>query len=321
MVLIAVLVAYSALVVGCVRHVLIDKNYIGPQELSAADMDYYRHSTQFFNYAEAVIEKKKDYTLRRIEFDLPPEVNKLSNDLWRVKIDYYDVGKEHPVPVILVLPPLGGGDEVTDYFAPYFAEHGCAVLVVHRNSERDYIADLEKVEIALRQTIITQMLAIDLAMTRKEFDHKKIGVFGVSMGGIKGALLAALDKRVSSSVLVLAGGDLPYILAHSQESGIANKRQEIMDRYNITPDVLEKKLREKIKTDPMLFAKSIDAKRTLMVLAMFDEIIPIEKGEELAEMIGHPEIIYLPTGHYTAAIFIFYARSTAFAFFNKQFSE
>jgi len=60
--------------------------------------------------------------------------------------------------------------------------------------------------------------------TRPELDTYRIGVFGVSMGAIKGSLVGALDPRIRAQVLALGAGDLPHVLAYSTESGVEKRR-------------------------------------------------------------------------------------------------
>jgi hypothetical protein len=63
----------------------------------------------------------------------------------------------------------------------------------------------------------------------------------------------------------------------------------------------------------------VDPKKVLLVLALFDTVVPTEKGMLLKEKMGQPETIVLPTGHYTAALSIPYIKGQAFTFFEKRF--
>src|SRR5258706_6624109 len=128
------------------------------------------------------------------------------------------------------------------------------------------------------------------------------------MGGIRAAFLAPLDSRIRAAVIGLAGGDLPYIIAHSKENGIVHRRTPYLERHGITQNEFEQELRATLACDPLTVAPSIDPHKVLLVLATFDACVPSKKGFELRRAIGKPETIIVPTGHYTALLYIPYVK-------------
>ena len=170
----------------------------------------------------------------------------------------------------------------------------------------------------MRQIVFDHKQAIDWIESRPELDASRIGVFGVSMGGIKSALISALDQRVASSVIVLAAGDLPYILAQSDEKTIKKQRETILAARDLTAQEFQQELAEKIECDPINYAQYIDANKTLMILARFDSVVPFHKGVKLKEKIGNPETIYLLSGHYSAIIYLPYVKYQSRKFLQKH---
>ena len=170
----------------------------------------------------------------------------------------------------------------------------------------------------MRQIVFDHKQAIDWIESRPELDASRIGVFGVSMGGIKSALISALDQRIATSVIALAGGDLPYILAHTDERRIKKERDTLLQEKDLTVQELQKELNEKIECDPINYAQYIDASKTLMILAYFDSTVHFHKGKELKEKIGNPETIYLLSGHYSAIIYLPYVKYQARKFLQRQ---
>ena len=55
-----------------------------------------------------------------------------------------------------------------------------------------------------------------------------------------------------------------------------------------------------------------------MTLAKYDKAVPYDNQRELYAAMGQPEAITLPTGHITAAVYIFYLRSYVLEFFNRK---
>ena len=280
----------------------------------AAEFAYPRPLT--VTATEKELEAREKYTIRRIE--MPAWVDRVGTNR-TITLDYYAPKGVAKAPVILILPMLGGGYDLERYFANYFAKQGLAAVIVHREAktkEQDTIAYLDRI---LRQTVLDNKQAIDWIETRPELDAAHIGVFGVSMGGIKGALLTPLEGRVKAAVIGLAGGDLPYIMTHTSEKGLVRRREEYMKTENVTLDELHERLRKCITCDPIIYAPFIDPRKVLLVLASLDTVVPYKKGEELKEKMGNPETITIPAGHYTAVVYIPYIQHQALQFFQERF--
>ena len=54
------------------------------------------------------------------------------------------------------------------------------------------------------------------------------------------------------------------------------------------------------------------------MLAKFDDSVHYEKQFELLQAMGNPESITLPTGHVTAAAYLFYLRGRVLDFFDRK---
>ena len=299
--------------VSC-AYVPMDRSYPGPLPLTPSlERDY---ACPLFTgiYEERIIDRQDRFTIRQITF---PSTRRIIA-AGPIIVDYYDVGARDKVPVIMVLPILGGNNKIARIFARYFAANGYAAVIVHRQKKFKRIDQMNKVDQVLRQIVLDHRLVLDWIETRKELDRDKTGVFGVSMGGIKAALVTALDPRIKASVLALAGGDLARILAFSTDRGIDKRRLKILARQGITPDEFYNALAAAIQCDPLEYARYIDARNTMMILALFDTVVPFRNGRELRERIGNPETIYLLSGHYSAVLFIPHIRYQALRFFQRK---
>jgi dienelactone hydrolase len=220
-----------------------------------------------------------------------------------VTFDYFQVpGANHPV--ILILPISGGRRyPAEEIFARHFARQGFAAIIAHRWKPPSEF-DLGAIDRWLRLSLEENQLALDGIETRPELDASRIGLFGISMGGIRGVMLTALDPRIKASVFGLAGSDLPAILAHSRDRGIVRRRAKLLSEGEWTPAELEAALREAITCEPREFAAHVDPHRSLLVLGVFDRVVPFARGWQLREELGEPETLLLPTGHYTAVLAI-----------------
>ena len=237
-----------------------------------------------------------------------------------IEVDYYRPVSTNRLPIIMVLPMLGGGYELERHFAGYFASHGYAAAIVRRDRRQKQMK-VEELDLLMRQMVIDHRQVVDWIETRSELDSKKLGIFGVSMGGIKGAILIALESRIKAAALGLTGGDLPFIISHTTESGLVRRRAKELEERNITIEESEQQLRRIITCDPITYAGYVDPRKVMLVLANNDTVVPIQKGIELKEKMSNPETIFIPGGHYTAVLAIPYIKSQSMAFFEKRFNE
>jgi len=235
-------------------------------------------------------------------------------------LDCYTPNKVKPAPVILILPIIGGDYPLEQHFARYFARHGMAAVLVRRDKfvkgER-----FDQIDSVLRQCTIDARQALDWIETQPEYDASRIGLFGVSMGAIRGALLLPAEPRIRAATLGLVGGDLPWILANTEEPSIARRRRAVMNKENISQRELEERLRASITLDPAAVAPSVDPRKVFLVLAACDTSVPVHKGWELRRLMGKPETMIVPAGHYSALLFIPCIRAQTLRFFRERFAE
>lgn len=256
------------------------------------------------------------YSIRQVKLQAARKSH--GTNRW-IEIDYYRPNATDRTPVIMVLPMLGGGYDLERHFAGYFAARGYAAAIVRRDRRQKQMK-IEELDALMRQMVLDHRQVVDWFEAQPELDTARLGVFGVSMGGIKGALLVALEPRIQAAALGLTGGDLPFILTRTTEAGLVRRREQEMKDRNITLEECERQLREIIQCDPMLYAPFVDPRKVMLVLARNDTVVPIEKGVELKEKMGNPETIFIPGGHYTAVLAIPYIKSRSMAFFEKRFA-
>jgi hypothetical protein len=267
---------------------------------------------------EEEIEAHRSYRLTQVK--IQPETNQPANNK-ELLIEYYQ-SKKKTGPVILLLPIAGGGYEVEHHFARYFARHGFTVVLARRFKEKEPgLAELTAINQWLLRGVADNKRVLDWIMTRPELASRPIGLFGISMGAIKGVMLMAEDPRIKVGVLGLVGGDLPYILAHSSEPGISRRREAYLRERNITSEQLQEELNKVLTCEPNTAAPNIDPQKVLLVLGVFDSVVPFKKGWQLRKCMGRPETILLPTGHYSTVAYIFYVRHQSLKFFREHFRK
>ncbi|MCP4320717.1 MAG: prolyl oligopeptidase family serine peptidase [Alteromonadales bacterium] len=308
-------ICFAALIIIACSHNELSASYKKPSILPDSINNSYDYPRYQGAYQIRVIAKTNDYQLNQITFPSQHNILAIEHD---IIIDYYQQKEARKTPVIIVLPILGGNNKIASIFARYFAKHGYASVVVHRQKKYKKMQYIKQMESIMRQIVFDHKQALDWVETRPELDNQRIGVFGVSMGGIKAALLSGLDMRIKSSVIALAAGDLANILTYSSEKHIKKRRLQLLEERQITEQQLYLELSQSIKTDPIHYAQYINATNTLMILASFDQVVPFEQGQRLKEKIGNPETIYLFSGHYSAILYLPYVQYQSRRFFDRK---
>ena len=306
-------IALAALV-ACTSHVPLSDTYRGPDawpdEAARRYEETPRRPLEVAGDVEA--RTRANFVVRQVS--LPPTADSAEV----VEFEYYDVDGDARTPVIVLLPVFTGHLKIPRFFARYFANQGWAAVVVTRS--RDPLDALTAPEHAVRGNLQSYGRVLDWVEREPEVDATRIGVFGVSLGAMDAVMLTALDRRVNSLVIAMAGGDLSYLLANTNYRPVVRTMDDMAAELGKSREALGHDLDAAIKLDPLSVAPYIDAERVFMILTRTDAIIPFEAQQELRSTMGSPEAMYLVTGHRLSVVFFPKVRNAAFEFFERRFA-
>ncbi len=238
-----------------------------------------------------------------------------AEDLHWVSFDYYRADPpsgrvSDPRPAVVVSPITGGGYEVSRLIARDLVAHGYHAVIVRRLENKKALraqVALRSFENGMRDAIAARRRVIDWLVTREEVDSSRIAAYGVSLGGVLTAVLAAVDDRVVASVVVMGCGDLPALLCRSVEGDARRLARTNGVPANPGPADLrafEELARPILQTDPQLLAKHVDPRKIFLVTTRRDKSVPTFLQERLRDGLGAPEAISLPTGHYSSVAYL-----------------
>ena len=287
--LLSLVTLFASILSGCV-YLPVNPNYEGPPTRPAEVEEYYARAP-YTSYKEFEIQKGESANVKRIILQTPTG---------EVVVDYFKQHKDND-SLILVFPLLGGKNMIPNYFAAYFSKKGYDTAIIHRSEDFKNPEYFDRIEETLRDNIVRDRIAIDFF--EKEYGKKQFGSFGISRGAINAALTASVDSRLKYNVLAMGGSDLVSMFKHARVKKLKNYRDKIIAKKGITEEEFFRSLAEKVKTDPKYLAKFIDARNTLMFLAMFDSTVPIKNGMALREAIGEPRTVYLAADHFVSAMY------------------
>ncbi|MCA8922761.1 MAG: hypothetical protein KDD82_13185 [Planctomycetes bacterium] len=219
-------------------------------------------------------------------------------------IHYLPAGLQAPAPAVVISPILGGSGELARSAAAAFALRGVhAAIVLKAESYFDATAPPGRLERVLRTAVVDRQRALDWLAGRDDVDPLALGAFGASMGGVITTLLAAVDPRVRVSAIALAGGDLPTIVATSEEPRVARFARELGYGPGRDRAPLIALVRGGLQSDPLDLARAVDPRRVLFVESTADRDMPSAQQTQLYEALGRPARIRIPTGHYAAVAY------------------
>lgn len=300
---------------GCATVEPLSESVREPEPLPRAVADRFCYDAGPVENTLSLHKEKRKY--RIYDVTLAPGFDD-SDDHSPITLEFYEPKGVDSAPVILVLPILNGQRHLVRPFATYFAKHGYAAVIVDTLQRRTLLDDLVEPEAAVRRTVMRHGRVLDWIDGRPSLDGDRIGVFGASLGGFNALYLAALDERVRAVVPALVAGDLPYVMLHSTERRIVEAVEAAKQELSMTDDELQAYLGDQLETDLLSLAPHVNPDRVLMVLARRDDSVPYEKQRELREALGYPEAVFLPSGHASAAVYLFYLRSRALDFFDRS---
>ncbi|MCA8952925.1 MAG: hypothetical protein KDE27_25670 [Planctomycetes bacterium] len=208
-----------------------------------------------------------------------------------------------PRPLVLLVPMLAGGEGIMDYVADTMFDRGFDVALCARAGSAmragQRSADLQEL---FRRTVLHQRLV--LAWLRGTDAGRGQFVLGISLGGMVATAVAAQEPELAGAAICLAGGDLPSLVPKSSESRVRRWLEWRLTTDGVGVDHIRWELRQQLAYEPLALARAVATDKVLFVSADFDDVVPAANQDLLWEALGRPERMFVPFGHYTAALAI-----------------
>jgi dienelactone hydrolase len=163
----------------------------------------------------------------------------------------------------------------------------------------------------MTQAVLDIRRAAAWLATRDEIDPERLGIMGISLGGITAALATSVEPRFTSACLILAGGDMGEVAWKSSEMA------PLRERWLASGGSRESLIAILKVVDPVTYARPLPGRRVLMLNAKRDEVIPPDCTRALWRSLGEPEIVWWDAGHYTAVRYLFDGVAQAVSFFSQ----
>ena len=287
----------------------------GPAEAGVPER--FRLPASTFPYEVEPLRDAGAYTVSALRFPSPVVTPDPENNT--VHAEYFRPKGEGRRPAVIVLHILGADFALSRYLAARLAERGVAALFVKlpyygerrpaAGSKRFLSSDIDRSIVAMRQGVCDVRRAAAWLAGRPEIDPSKLGVTGISLGGIVSSVAAAVDPTLNRGAFLLAGGDLARILWEMPEGA---KYRELWIKSGRTRADLNALTGP---FDPLTYADRLRGKRVMMIAGNVDEVIPPESARALWDAAGRPPIHWYDCGHYSAVGYLLPAIRETVEFF------
>ena len=293
-----------------------------PAPAEASVPELFRLAPARFDFELEPIRDTPAYSVAKLRFPSPIDSPDVVNNT--VHCEYFQPKGPGKRPAVVVLHILGADFALSRYYAARLADRGVAALFLKLpyygerrpagGPQRFLSNDVGRSTLSMRQGVCDVRRAAAWLGGRPEIDPGKLGVTGISLGGITSALASAVDPTLNRGVFLLAGGGLDEILWTMDEPGADRSRQAWIASGRTLADL--KAVTTPI--DPLTYADRLVGKRILMMAGNVDEVVPPSAARALWDAAGRPPIRWFDSGHYSAAGYLLPALREAVEFFAAE---
>ncbi len=265
---------------------------------------------------------------KHLTFDAPYESEVLESS----KVHVYLYEPDEVLYDIIFLHGIGNGNiEYLMWFGDALKEEGIRVsfmiLPYHRErapkgwhgGEPFYTTSPFVCRRHFHNAVLDVSKTLDIVENLPKYDPERVGIIGISFGGMIATIALAKEKRLKKGILCCTGGDWRWINWHSpytedlrrkyaeegNEYGCRSEKQcvslrknalDVVESFREIKDIFEKAPVACYHYDPLSFAKFVE-QPVLFIEAVFDRVIPRASRKELKRLLRYKEVVHVPSGH------------------------
>ena len=168
---------------------------------------------------------------------------------------------------------------------------------------------------ALRQAVLDARRGLDYLAERPDIDPQRLGVSGISLGGVLSGVVAGVDPRVKVALTLVGGADF----ARGFWNGLLTRRyrDEIL-HSGYTYETYQAAMAP-VDAAYWLPQRHFDPENVLMINGRYDLVILPNQAKALALDFGGTHIVWANTGHYGPMFRVNDAADLGVAFLRARF--
>src|SRR5262245_13401647 len=267
--------------------------------------EHFRLPAHEFEFQSRPVRAGMKFRMLRVTFPSPVKTEIVENNT--VHGEYFQPSGSGPYPACVVLHILGGDFLLAETVAAHLARQGVAALFIKmpyygprrsKNSPKRMLSEDPRETVAgMTQAVLDIRRATAWLAARSEVDAARLGITGISLGGVMSALAASGEPRLTNVAIVLGGGNFAELLWANE----TERAQKFREKWLAEGGTRESFAEVVARIDPATHGHLLKGRRVLMIEAKNDEVIPPTSATALWESIGRePDLVWLDAGHYSA---------------------
>lgn len=208
-------------------------------------------------------------------------------------------------PVIFVLPTIVGETLLERKLAKRLCKNGMGAYVVNVVKILPFEQQITNLNIH-NDLYVRALSGIKHLISKLENDQnltQEYGIIGASQGGMIATYVAGSEPRIKSTVIIVAGGDIPGILSESDQKGVTQQREARIAHFNLSNNYEYRDLLlNKVPNNPLSVAHFILPNSLYFFLATQDTTVPTHFQKELRERIQQPLSFEMKASHVEGVI-------------------
>lgn len=236
-----------------------------------------------------------------------PIIDPVDQSIFNVRAKVYRPSQisKKKIPAIFIIPPIVGETVLDRRMAKKFCKNGMATYIlglVKVLSPEQEIYDLNVHDNSYVRAL-AGVRAVLNDLTKDPELNGEFGVLGMSLGGMLAAYIAGREPLIRANVLVVAAGNVPGVLAYSDQESVKAQRLKRMEIFRTPNQNSYKELLETlIPNDPINFAQNIQPKSSYLFIATNDTTVPSKYQQELRKKIRDPIVYEMRNNHFNAIV-------------------
>ncbi len=236
---------------------------------------------------------------------LHPFEDSADGQIFTVKAKGYVPNRSTKVPAVFILPPIVGETVLDRRMGQKLCQNGIAAYILNVvkviPTEEEYpnllVHDQSFVRALAGTRAVMKSLSANTAL------NGKFGIIGTSQGGMFAAYVAGSEPAIEASVIVVGAGNVPGVLASSDQEYIKAQREARLKIFNLTTEAeYEALLRPLIPNDPLAVAQQISPGSVYFFIAQNDTTVPTRFQRELLKKIPSPLVFEMKGDHFQGIV-------------------
>lgn len=213
--------------------------------------------------------------------------------------------EQSKIPVVFIIPTILGDGLIEKRIAEKICSKGMGAYIL--NVVKGMTPEEEVSDLNSHDNLYVRGLAFVKSMIKELKKDDKIngrfGILGLSQGGMISAYIAGSEPEISASVIVAGAGNVPGVIAYSDQERVAGVREARMSKLSI-PDQKSYELffKDLVPHDPISVAQNVPAGSMYLFIALEDTTVPTRYQLELRDKVRAPLVYEMNSGHVSAIV-------------------